>query len=124
MSTATRPVRDQGSAQAAAGPPARWAARCGGLGMPAEKPANFRGTLRRLLRRLRPERVTVGAVIVLALTSVAFAVVGPKILGNATEHPLRGRRRQATARRPDQGAGGRRAAGAGQTRTRPTCSPA
>ena len=52
--------------------------------MPVEKPANFRGTLHRVLRRLHPERVTVGAVIVLALTSVAFAVAGPKLLGNAT----------------------------------------
>jgi ATP-binding cassette subfamily B multidrug efflux pump len=56
----------------------------GGLGMPVEKPANFRATLRRVLRLLQPERVIVGAVIVLALTSVAFAVAGPKLLGNAT----------------------------------------
>ena len=56
----------------------------GGLGMPVEKPANFRGTLHRVLGLLHPERLIVGAVIVLALTSVAFSVAGPKLLGNAT----------------------------------------
>ena len=56
----------------------------GGLGMPVEKPANFGRTLRRVLARLRPERFTIGVVIALALTSVAFAVAGPKLLGNAT----------------------------------------
>jgi ATP-binding cassette subfamily B protein len=52
--------------------------------MPVEKAAAFRPTLTRLLARLRPERVRVAAVILLALTSVAFAVAGPKLLGNAT----------------------------------------
>jgi ATP-binding cassette, subfamily B, multidrug efflux pump len=56
----------------------------GGLGMPVEKATAFGPTLNRLLGRLRPERVRVGAVILLALTSVAFTVAGPKLLGNAT----------------------------------------
>jgi ATP-binding cassette, subfamily B, multidrug efflux pump len=56
----------------------------GGLGMPTEKAAAFGPTLRRLLGRLRPERVKIGLVVALALTSVAFAVAGPKLLGNAT----------------------------------------
>src|SRR6266542_645603 len=55
-----------------------------GMGMPVEKSKDFRGTLRRLLGRLRPERVTIAIVAVLAAASVAFSVVGPKLIGNAT----------------------------------------
>jgi ATP-binding cassette subfamily B multidrug efflux pump len=55
-----------------------------GLGMPVEKASAFGPTLRRLLGRLRPERGKIGIVIALALTSVGFAVAGPKLLGNAT----------------------------------------
>ncbi len=50
----------------------------------AAKPTNFRGSFRRLLDRLAPERMLVALVIVMAVVSVAFAVIGPKILGNAT----------------------------------------
>jgi ATP-binding cassette, subfamily B, multidrug efflux pump len=56
----------------------------GGLGMPVDKPASFGPTLRRLLGRLRPERLKITFVITLALASVGFAVSGPKLLGNAT----------------------------------------
>ncbi|MGZ8528814.1 MAG: ABC transporter ATP-binding protein [Candidatus Limnocylindrales bacterium] len=54
------------------------------MGMPAEKSKDFRGAFGRLLRRLRPEAPLIAIVFVLAIVSVAFAVVGPKILGNAT----------------------------------------
>ncbi|MHB8587412.1 MAG: ABC transporter ATP-binding protein [Candidatus Dormibacteraceae bacterium] len=57
----------------------------GGAGMPAEKPMRFGQSLRRLIRRLSPERVKLTAVIALGVTSVAFMVVGPKILGRATD---------------------------------------
>ncbi|MEP6694783.1 MAG: ABC transporter ATP-binding protein [Chloroflexota bacterium] len=55
-----------------------------GMGMPVEKSKDFRGTLRRLLARLRPERVTIAIVAVLATASVVFSVIGPKLIGNAT----------------------------------------
>jgi len=56
-----------------------------GMGMgPVEKPADFRGTLRRLLERLRPERLKIAVVVTLALVSVGFSISGPKLLGNAT----------------------------------------
>jgi ATP-binding cassette subfamily B multidrug efflux pump len=83
-STTTRPGAPGGFGPGRGRPGGPMGGPMGGLGMPVEKPANFRGTLRRVLQLLRPERVTVGAVIVLALTSVAFAVAGPKLLGNAT----------------------------------------
>jgi ATP-binding cassette, subfamily B, multidrug efflux pump len=67
----------------------------GGPGMmsmmqPVEKPANFKASFRRLLDRLAPERMLVVLVIALAVVSVAFAVVGPKILGNATNDIFNG----------------------------------
>ncbi len=52
--------------------------------MPAAKPRNFRGSFGRLLRELRPERRLVGLVMLFAIVSVIFAIVGPKILGNGT----------------------------------------
>ncbi|HEY2596284.1 MAG TPA: ABC transporter transmembrane domain-containing protein, partial [Chloroflexota bacterium] len=56
-----------------------------GGGMPAEKPMTFWPSVRRLLKRLSPERVRLGAVLVLGVASVAFMVIGPKILGRATD---------------------------------------
>ena len=59
--------------------------RWGALGMPAEKTANFKQSLRRLLVMLRRERFGLAAVIVLAITSVTLSVLGPKMLGRATD---------------------------------------
>ncbi|MEU4638988.1 ABC transporter ATP-binding protein [Micromonospora sp. NPDC023814] len=61
------------------GPP--WA----GAGMPAERSMNFGPSARRLLRRLRPDRLALVAVIALAVVSVGLSVVGPKVLGHATD---------------------------------------
>ena len=54
-----------------------------GMGLPAAKPRDFRGSLRRLVGRLGPERPRILVVVLLAVVSVTFAVLGPKILGNA-----------------------------------------
>ncbi|MEF3405700.1 ABC transporter ATP-binding protein [Agromyces sp. CCNWLW203] len=56
----------------------------GGMGMPAEKSMNFWPSAKRLLRRLKPERALVAAVVLLGVVSVVFSVLGPKILGEAT----------------------------------------
>jgi ATP-binding cassette subfamily B multidrug efflux pump len=80
-------------APAGAGGQSRPPTRPGGFGggphgmggmMPAEKSRDFRGSFRRLLGELRPERRQIVLVMLLAIVSVTFAVVGPKILGNAT----------------------------------------
>jgi ATP-binding cassette, subfamily B, multidrug efflux pump len=55
----------------------------GMMGMPAEKPRNFRDSFRRLAGRLRPEAPLIALVIVFAVVSVTLSVIGPKILGNA-----------------------------------------
>jgi ATP-binding cassette subfamily B protein len=56
----------------------------GGMGMPGEKSLNFKDSGRRLLTVLRPERWRLVGVLLLGVASVALAVTGPKVLGNAT----------------------------------------
>jgi ATP-binding cassette, subfamily B, multidrug efflux pump len=58
-----------------------WAA----AGMPAEKSTDFVPSARRLLGRLRPERTSILAVLALAVVGVTFAVIGPIIIGRATD---------------------------------------
>jgi ATP-binding cassette subfamily B protein len=55
-----------------------------GVGMPVERSENFGNVVRRFLRRMRPERLRVIAVLVLAVVSVTLTVIGPRILGHAT----------------------------------------
>ncbi|MBP7971965.1 MAG: ABC transporter ATP-binding protein [Candidatus Nanopelagicales bacterium] len=55
-----------------------------GMGLPPEKARDFKGTARRMGRRLRPERLIIVIVLLLGITSVFFAVIGPRLLGNAT----------------------------------------
>jgi ATP-binding cassette, subfamily B, multidrug efflux pump len=56
----------------------------GGGGL-VEKPMRFGPSLRRLIARLSPERLRLLVVIALGVTSVALMVIGPKILGRATD---------------------------------------
>lgn len=57
-----------------------------GMGMTPsmEKARDFRSSIRRLLSLLRPERAVVSVVLALGIVSVFLLVLGPKILGNAT----------------------------------------
>ncbi len=55
------------------------------VGVPTEKSKNFKASTRRLMRRLGPERATVIGVFGLAIVSVTLVVLGPKILGHATD---------------------------------------
>jgi len=55
-----------------------------GMQGPAEKPKDLKGTLKQLLSYLRPFWVKIILVLVFAIASTIFAIVGPKILGNAT----------------------------------------
>ncbi|MDA8238212.1 MAG: ABC transporter ATP-binding protein [Chloroflexi bacterium] len=52
--------------------------------MPAAKSRDFERSFRRLLGELAPERILVAVVMGLAVASVVLAILGPKILGNAT----------------------------------------
>jgi len=53
-------------------------------GMSTEKPLNFRGSSRRLLGMLRPERPLIIIAMGLAAVSVTLTVLGPRLLGDAT----------------------------------------
>jgi ATP-binding cassette, subfamily B, multidrug efflux pump len=55
-----------------------------GMGMPGEKSVDFGPSAKRLLRRLRPQRILVSLVVVLGTGSVILSVLGPRILGHAT----------------------------------------
>ncbi|CAM5777809.1 ABC transporter ATP-binding protein [Cellulomonas persica] len=55
------------------------------MGVPGEKSMNFRASGARFLRELRPERVRIGAIVLLGAASVVLAVIGPKLLGAATD---------------------------------------
>jgi ATP-binding cassette subfamily B protein len=54
------------------------------MSAPGEVSEDFRGSTMRLIRRLRGEGIHVGSVIVLAMASVFLLVLGPRVLGNAT----------------------------------------
>ncbi|NKQ51283.1 ABC transporter ATP-binding protein [Amycolatopsis sp. K13G38] len=56
-----------------------------GMGMPVSKAKSFGPSAKRLAGRMRPERNALIAVVALGVTSVAFNVAGPKILGEATD---------------------------------------
>ncbi len=56
----------------------------GGTGAPPRRSRDLRATSRRLVALLRPDRVRLLAALILGVTSVAFMVSGPQILGNAT----------------------------------------
>ncbi|MEC0152750.1 ABC transporter ATP-binding protein [Paenibacillus sp. FSL R5-0527] len=54
------------------------------MSMPAEKAKDFKGTLKRLIRYLRPHQYQLAAVLVMAVLSTVFSIVSPKVMGKAT----------------------------------------
>ncbi|GGX83428.1 multidrug ABC transporter ATP-binding protein [Streptomyces hiroshimensis] len=54
-------------------------------GQPTERSMDFAGSSKRLLGTLRPERALITVALVLCVASVALSVLGPKILGRATD---------------------------------------
>ena len=65
------------------------------VGVPTEKSRDFAASSARLLARLRPERAKVLLVVFLAVASVALLVIGPKVLGHATNLLFEGLVRRA-----------------------------
>jgi ABC-type multidrug transport system, ATPase and permease components len=55
----------------------------GSLGKPVVKAKDFKGTLFRLLRYLKPQRIKFIAVFIFAILSTIFSILGPKIMGKA-----------------------------------------
>ncbi len=56
-----------------------------GGGMVGQKSMDFRGSMKRLAGRLRPEHFRVIVVLVAAVVSVALVALGPRVLGRATD---------------------------------------
>ena len=57
---------------------------------PDDKAKNFKGTMKQLLKYLMDYKVAIIFTIVFAIGSTVFAIVGPKILGNATTELFNG----------------------------------
>ena len=56
----------------------------GHMGMGQEKAKDFKGTMKKLIEYLSPYKLAILLVVVFAIGSSVFNIVGPKILGNAT----------------------------------------
>jgi ATP-binding cassette, subfamily B, multidrug efflux pump len=54
------------------------------MGGPAAKALNFKGSGKRLLKMLKPQRAMVAVLLVFGVISVTLSVLGPKVLGHAT----------------------------------------
>ncbi len=53
------------------------------MARPIEKAKDFKGTLKRLLQYLKPQRVSLSVVVTFAVVATLFTVLGPKITGTA-----------------------------------------
>lgn len=58
--------------------------------MPQEKAKDFKGTLKKVLKTLSPYKIKLSIIIIFSIISTIFAIVGPKILGNATTELFNG----------------------------------
>ncbi len=56
----------------------------GGMMIKGEKARDFKGTMRKLIVYLSPHKVAITIVLIFAMASTLFSIVGPKILGQAT----------------------------------------
>ena len=70
-------IRSVAPPRRAMGPPA--------LGVPTERSKDFSTSLRRLSALLAPERLLLALVVVIAVVSTVLNVLGPKVLGHATD---------------------------------------
>jgi ATP-binding cassette subfamily B protein len=67
------------------GPQGRSHGPMGPMGAAAEKAVSFGPSLKRLIGHLAPQKVAVTIVIIVAAVGVGFNVLGPKVLGKATD---------------------------------------
>ena len=77
----TAPVRRPGGPPPMGGPAGRMMAG----GMPTEKLQDFKGSTKRLLSLMKPQRMLVGVVLAFGVLSVFLSVLGPKLLGKGTD---------------------------------------
>lgn len=68
----------------------RRAGRMGGNMAPAEKARDFKGTVKKLLRYIGKFKIVIIIVMIFAIASTVFSIVGPTVLGNATTEIFNG----------------------------------
>jgi len=68
--------------------------------LPGEKARDFKGTMRKLIQYLGAYKITIAVVMVFAVASTIFSIVGPKILGQATTKLFEGVMAQITGAGP------------------------
>lgn len=56
-----------------------------GMGMPPARAKDFKGTLRRMAERLLRDRMLVWGVVAFGVIATSLSVIGPKVLGHATD---------------------------------------
>src|SRR5664279_3322000 len=59
--------------------------RTGGVEPPATRSKDFKGSALRLLKRLTPQRALTVTVLLLGVGGIAIGVIGPRVLGHATD---------------------------------------
>jgi ATP-binding cassette subfamily B protein len=62
----------------------------GSMGIPTMRSDDFGNSVRRLFELLRPERLLLAFIVVMAVVSTVMNVAGPKVLGHATDIVIRG----------------------------------
>ncbi len=68
----------------------------GGMPMAGEKARDFKGTMRKLIAYLRDYQLSILIVLIFAIASTVFSIVGPKILGEVTTALFEGAIEQLT----------------------------
>lgn len=61
------------------------AGRHGKLGQVADKPKDFKGTLKRLSRYLKPYSLMLIIVLIMAVLATVFSVISPRVIGLVTD---------------------------------------
>ena len=61
-----------------------------GLGAPVEKAKDFKGSLGKLARYMSEYKLALVFVVIFAITSTVFNIIGPKLMGNATTEIFNG----------------------------------
>src|SRR5690242_1785546 len=77
--------RPGGGGARPAGPPMGPGRMMMGAGGPPAKIEDFKGSAKRLLKMLAPDRFIVVAVLVFGIASVVLSTLGPRLLGHATD---------------------------------------
>jgi ATP-binding cassette subfamily B multidrug efflux pump len=83
-------VEDEAERRSLTAPETRAAGRWHSAGVPTEKSKDFGSSVRRLGRLLAPQRSILVVVLVLAVASATLNVLGPRVLGQATDVIVQG----------------------------------